>query len=112
MYTWLVIVHIIIAVIIVIAVLLQVGKGAGMGAAFGGSSESFFGSSGPGNFLEKLTIIAGILFIVTSLVLSYITPGVRGGSNKLFNEMPAPTSSMPVQRNQPALPVTSTTAPK
>ncbi|MGC8901019.1 MAG: preprotein translocase subunit SecG, partial [bacterium] len=66
MYALVVLVHIMVAVAIVMIVLLQVGKGSGMGAAFGGSSESFFGSAGPSNFLEKATIVAGIIFLITS----------------------------------------------
>jgi len=88
MYTLILTVHIIIAVAIVLVVLLQVGKGSGMGAAFGGSSESFFGSSGPSNFLEKFTIAIGIIFAVTSIVLAHLSGTSQ--KNRLFN-LPAPT---------------------
>jgi preprotein translocase subunit SecG len=53
-------------------VLLQRGRGADMGAIFGGGgSQTFFGASGAGNFLTRLTTAAAIAFMVTSLVLTY-----------------------------------------
>jgi preprotein translocase subunit SecG len=99
MYTWIVLLHTIIAIAIVLVVLLQVGKGSGMGAAFGGSSESFFGSSGPSNFLEKATIVAGIIFLVTSITLTYLSSESR--KNILFNQgVPAQTSPSPAPQQQ------------
>jgi len=46
----------------ILTVLLQTGKGADMGAAFGGSSQTVFGSSGPGTFLGKMTTFIAIFF--------------------------------------------------
>ena len=55
----------------VLVVLLQKGKGASMGAAFGGSSQTIFGSSGPGTFLGKITTGVAVVFMLTSLYLAY-----------------------------------------
>jgi preprotein translocase subunit SecG len=41
-----------------------------MGAAFGGSSQTLFGSRGAATFLSKLTTGAAIAFMVTSLLLA------------------------------------------
>jgi preprotein translocase subunit SecG len=65
------IVHIIACVVLILVILLQAGKGASMGAAFGGSSQTVFGSSGPASFLGKMTTGIAILFMFTSLGLSY-----------------------------------------
>ena len=54
-------------------VLLQTGKGADMGAVFGGSSSTVFGSSGAGNFLTKLTTATAVIFMLTSLSLTYLS---------------------------------------
>ena len=43
-----------------------------MGAAFGGSSQTVFGSAGAGSFLSKLTAAAAIVFMVTSLFLAFL----------------------------------------
>lgn len=63
--------HIIICIAMILTVLLQTGKGADMGAAFGGSSQTVFGSSGPGTFLGKMTTFIAIFFMLTSLWLAY-----------------------------------------
>ncbi|MDC4224098.1 MAG: preprotein translocase subunit SecG [Candidatus Manganitrophus sp.] len=73
MYTLIAIIHIIVCLILMGVVLLQAGKGAEMGAAFGGSSQTIFGSRGAATFLSKLTVGAAILFMVTSLSLSVLS---------------------------------------
>jgi preprotein translocase subunit SecG len=55
-------------------VLLQAGKGAAMGASLGSAgSQAMFGSSGAGNFLTKLTTVAAIIFMTTSLTLAVVS---------------------------------------
>ncbi|MBN4054701.1 preprotein translocase subunit SecG [Nitrospira defluvii] len=73
MYTLIVILHVIVCLILVGVVLLQAGKGADMGAAFGGSSQTIFGSRGATTFLSKLTVAAAVIFMVTSLTLSVLS---------------------------------------
>jgi preprotein translocase subunit SecG len=55
------------------AILLQSGKGAEIGAAFGGSSQTIFGSRGATTFLSKMTVGAAIIFMVTSLSLAFLS---------------------------------------
>jgi len=69
--TVVVVLHIIVCISMVLVVLLQSGKGANMGAAFGGSSQTIFGSSGPGTFLGKATTVVAVVFMLTSLWLAY-----------------------------------------
>jgi preprotein translocase subunit SecG len=66
------ILHVIICLVLILVVLLQAGKGASMGAVFGGSSQTVFGSSGPGGFLSRMTTGVAIVFMLTSFGLSYI----------------------------------------
>jgi preprotein translocase subunit SecG len=75
MYVFLIILHVIVSFIMVSVILLQAGKGAEIGASFGGSSQTVFGSRGPGTFLSKLTVAAAALFMVTSLSLSVLSKG-------------------------------------
>jgi preprotein translocase subunit SecG len=70
MWPILIIVHVAVCLALILIVLLQRGKGAGMGAAFGGSSQTVFGSSGATTFMHKVTTIAAIVFMLTSLGLS------------------------------------------
>lgn len=66
------ILHVFVCIVLILVVLLQAGKGASMGAAFGGSSQTIFGSSGPGTFLGKMTTVVAAVFMVTSLALTYV----------------------------------------
>ncbi len=89
MYTALIGLHVFACIFLITIVLLQTGKGADMGAVFGGgSSETVFGSSGAGNFLTKLTTGIAILFMLTSLVMTYGL--ARQTSQSLFDDVPAP----------------------
>ncbi|MGP8049475.1 MAG: preprotein translocase subunit SecG [Desulfobaccales bacterium] len=72
MTTLIIAVHIIVCLALILIVLLQHGKGAGIGAAFGGSSQTVFGSTGAAPFLAKMTAVAAILFMVTSLGLTFM----------------------------------------
>ncbi len=73
MYTLVVILHVIVCFLMIAAILLQSGKGAEIGAAFGGSSQTVFGSRGPGTFLSKVTVAAAIIFMLTSLGLAIMS---------------------------------------
>jgi preprotein translocase subunit SecG len=72
LYTLVVIVHVFVCFLMIGAILLQSGKGAEIGAAFGGSSQTVFGSRGPANFLSKLTVIVAAVFMLTSLSLAIL----------------------------------------
>ncbi len=87
------ILHIIVCFVIVFVVLIQSSKGAQMGAAFGGSSQTVFGTRGAATFLTKLTTTTAIVFMITSFLLSFLEA-------KRVSVIEAP-----------ALPHTSSTAP-
>jgi preprotein translocase subunit SecG len=72
MTTAVIILHVVVCLALISIVLLQHGKGAGIGAAFGGSSQTVFGSTGAAPFLAKLTAVAAILFMLTSLGLTFL----------------------------------------
>ena len=72
LYTLIVVVHVFICFLMIGAILLQSGKGAEIGAAFGGSSQTGFGSRGPANFLSKLTVFVAAIFMLTSLSLAIL----------------------------------------
>ena len=108
MHTIVVVIHVIVSLALVSIVLLQHGKGAGIGAAFGGSSQTVFGSTGAAPFLAKLTAIVAILFMCTSLALTFMgrqqEPSVMQGAGKPAATQPAPATpapAAPVQPNPP-----------
>ena len=66
--------HVIVCVILVLVVLLQSGKGADLAGAFGGgATQTAFGSRGPASFLSKMTTVAAVIFMLTSIGLSMIS---------------------------------------
>ncbi len=89
-------VHVSVCIALIMIVLLQRGKGADMGAAFGGSSQTVFGSGGATSFLHKVTTVAAVIFMLTSLGLSFLSG--RVGTSSIMEgvprtEMPAATST-------------------
>lgn len=66
------ILHIVACAILIVVVLMQSGKG-GMGGAFGGggNTQSVFGGSGSGGFLQKVTSVFGAVFMITSIALAW-----------------------------------------
>ncbi|RZF52980.1 preprotein translocase subunit SecG [Acinetobacter halotolerans] len=73
MYSFILVVHIILAILIIALVLVQQGKGAEAGASFGGGgAATVFGASGAGNFLTRLTAVFTAIFFVTSLTLAVL----------------------------------------
>jgi preprotein translocase subunit SecG len=110
MYTLVVILHILACLILIMVVLLQAGKGANMGAAFGGSSQTVFGSSGAGTFLGKMTAAVAIIFMLTSLTLTY-TASHRGSA--LFDKSKTPVTKQATPAQSAASPAANqpTSAP-
>lgn len=95
MQTLLILLHVLVSLILILIVLLQTGKGASLGAAFGGASQTIFGSRGPGSFLGKLTTAAAIIFMLTSLVLAIL-------SSRLSTTTVVPESKPPAAERAPA----------
>ncbi len=67
----LLIVQFVLAIMLTISVLLQKSSSIGLGA-YSGSNDSLFGAKGPANFLTKITMILGLLFVTNTLVLGYM----------------------------------------
>ncbi|HCC69094.1 MAG TPA: preprotein translocase subunit SecG [Nitrospiraceae bacterium] len=74
MVTLIVVIHLMVCVFLVFIILIQSTKGAQIGAAFGGSSQTLFGSRGAATFLNKLTTAVAIVFMLTSLSLAVLSP--------------------------------------
>ena len=70
--TLLLVLFIIVAVLLVAMVLLQDDQGEGLGGVFGGGGSSPFGAKS-GSVLVKFTSVLGILFLVSSLGLAWVS---------------------------------------
>ena len=103
-------IHVLACLFLIVVVLLQTGKGADMGAVFGGSSSTVFGSSGAGNFLTRLTTATAIIFMLTSLGLTYFS--ASRNSATVFDSAPAaPPAAAPPAAAPNAAPVPPADAP-
>lgn len=101
MYTLAVIIHVTVCFMMIAAILLQAGKGAEIGAAFGGSSQTVFGSRGPGTFLSKVTVAAAIIFMLTSLGLAVLSKERTFSSTVIdLNKKESSPSSQPTTPTQ------------
>ncbi len=67
--------HMIVAVALIIIVLLQHGKQAGLSGSIAGGAETFFGKNKGRTIdaiLSKLTSVAAVIFLITSLALAFV----------------------------------------
>ena len=66
-----------------------------MGAAFGGgASQTLFGSTGSSTFLGKLTTVAAVVFMLTSLGLAYMS-GHRTSNSIMMDKKPPIEQAVP-----------------
>jgi preprotein translocase subunit SecG len=113
MSIFIVVLHVAVCIALIMIVLLQTGKGADMGAAFGGGgSNTLFGATGASTFLGKMTTVAAIVFMLTSLTLAIMVNRGRDTS-PLKNVAPAQTTTEEAApaETAPAAPATETQAP-
>ena len=105
MTTILIVLHVVVCLFLICIVLLQHGKGADIGATFGGSNQSLFGTEGPLPLLNKITTLAAIIFMATSVALAYISANKSSGSvmGRLPAQQEQQTPAVP-QTNKPATP--------
>ena len=73
MFTFILVIHIIVSLVLMLVILLQDGKGGDLVSALGGGgSQTLFGSTGAASFLTKATIVLTIVFVLTSLSLAVL----------------------------------------
>jgi preprotein translocase subunit SecG len=101
--------HVIVCVILVLVVLLQSGRGADLAGAFGGgATQTAFGSRGPASFLSKMTTVAAVVFMLTSIGLSMIS--VKSESKSILETTKQRTTTQPAAK-PPAAVKPNQTAP-
>ncbi len=98
--------HVIVCVILVLVVLLQSGKGADLAGAFGGgATQTAFGSRGPASFLSKMTTVAAVVFMLTSISLALISTRTTATGSKSILETTKGQTSAPVRSDVKLPPV-------
>lgn len=100
MIVLLTILHVIVSVFLIFVILIQNSKGAEMGAAFGGSSQTIFGSRGANSLMSKITTISAVVFMLTSLLLAVVATKSNSVIKKtmpLEQKTGAPLQQGPIQ---------------
>jgi protein translocase SecG subunit len=99
MFTFVLIIHVIVSFFLILIVLVQGGKGAELGAAFGGSSQTLFGARGAATIFGKLTTVAAVVFMLTTLTLAIMVVSrvpVETQQQRSMPRVPGPVTG-PVQ---------------
>lgn len=69
------ILHVLICLFLIAVILFQPAKVQGLSSAISGGAETFFGRNKARTYegkLEKLTVVAMVLFVITSVALVYL----------------------------------------
>jgi preprotein translocase subunit SecG len=86
------IVHVIVCAVLIVVVLLQHGKSADIAATFGGmGSQTAFGPRGTATVFSRLTTWCAIIFMITSMALTYMTS--LHGSSSIMDKLPTPVET-------------------
>ena len=86
-------IHVIVCAVLIVVVLLQHGKSADIAATFGGmGSQTAFGPRGTATVFSRLTTWCAIIFMLTSMALTYISTS-RGGASSLMDRVPTPAQT-------------------
>jgi preprotein translocase subunit SecG len=95
-------IHVVICISLILIVLLQAGKGASLGAALGGgSSQTVFGS-GSATFIGRITWVMFAAFLLTSLLLTKISPYGDNGTTSGAAGLQTVTDTAPPLGTPPA----------
>ncbi len=96
MIGFLTVIHVIVSFFLILVVLLQQGKGQDIGSAFGGAgTQATFGARGGATLLTKLTTVAAVMFMLTSLTLTIMIS--RPGVNSVIDEDALATPAIPLE---------------
>jgi preprotein translocase subunit SecG len=98
--------HVLVCFVLVIVIMLQSGNAADLAGAFGGAgSQTAFGPRGAASFLSRATTWCAIVFMMTSLALSFKRAPDQGSSTGSILEQTQPSSSAPAKSAPPTTPV-------
>jgi len=107
--------HVLVCFVLVVVIMLQSGNAADLAGAFGGSgSQTAFGPRGAATFLSRATTWCAIVFMATSLALSFkrATPSTSTGSIlEQTQPSPVPVKPSPTPPPSPQAPAPSGQVP-
>jgi preprotein translocase subunit SecG len=85
--------HVIVSVFLIAVILLQAGRGGGLSDVFGGGAASTIFGTKANVFLTRITVVAAVIFILTSLTLAVMS----AHRARSLMERGVPVQSMPMQ---------------
>ena len=88
MYTFLIVIALIISVLLILVVLVQNPKGGGLSSSFS-SSNQVMGVKKTTDFLEKATWTLAIALLVVCLVINMVKPSAEEGAAQAHQGLPA-----------------------
>jgi len=87
-------------------IMLQSGNAADLAGAFGGAgSQTAFGPRGAATFLSRATTWCAIVFMMTSLTLSFKRAGNAAGTGSILEQTAQPATAPAPAKSTPAPPV-------
>ena len=112
MTVFLIVLHVLVCVFLILFVLLQPGARGGVGAAFGGAGgQTVFGGRGANTFLAKLTAAAAVVFMLTSISLSYFVSHTSSVMDKRAGATDDAAATAPADATKPAEGAAATPTP-
>ncbi len=95
MITILTIIHVVVSVFLILVVLLQQGKGQDFAGTFGGGgTQASFGARSSTTILHRLTTVAAVMFMVTSLSLTVLIS--QPGTGSVIGDDTGPVNVEPI----------------
>lgn len=100
MYTFLIILHVLVSFLLVLTILMQASKGGGLSGTFGSvGGGSLFGTRAAATFLSKVTTGLAIAFMGISILIGLIS-APRGEPSSVIrqeaNRRVVPSANLPV----------------
>lgn len=100
MYTFVLVIHMAVALFLILIVLLQIGKAGSLGGIFGGGGgEQLFSTPSGSDLLRKMTIVLAIIFLITSMSLTFVS--YRARLTTVTGKMPYQPPAAATQSPQP-----------
>jgi preprotein translocase subunit SecG len=104
-------VEIFVGFLLAVIVLVQVGRRSELGAAFGGTSQSIFGPTGPTTILEKATYVLVAIFMISTFAIAKLSSKpetavkLRPAAPAIeVEEIPEEMLEIPLEETLPELP--------
>jgi preprotein translocase subunit SecG len=96
--------HVIVCFVLIVVIMLQSGNAADLAGAFGGAgSQTAFGPRGAATFLSRATTWCAIVFMMTSLTLSFKRQGPQSSTGSILEQTSQPASTP--AKSTPAPPI-------